>query len=314
MKSIPKLIVIVGPTASGKSDMGVVLAKKYDGEVISADSRQVYKGLNIGSGKVSRDRSTSQFSLLNSHFFHKGVRHHLLDVASPRSVFSVARYQKLARTALHNILRRGKIPIIVGGTGLYVDSILYETTIPEVKPNLKLRKKLEKKPPAELFAMLARRDPRRAGTIDRHNKRRLVRALEIIEASGEPVPERTERRHSPILQSMGILENDVVKIGLNPPAERLKRRIHARLLKRMRQGMIAEVKHLRKNGLSWKRLDDLGLEYRYVSRYLHGFITKDSMVHELEKEIWRYSRRQMTWFKREKDIRWIKSSKDLPGL
>ena len=287
-----RCVVILGPTASGKSDLAVQLANRFNGEVISADSRQVYRGLDIGSGKITGREM-------------RGVRHHLLDVASPRGVFSVARYRTLARRAVKDILRRGKLPIVAGGTGLYIDSLLYDAPLPDVAPNPKLRARLEKKTIAELYAQLKKLDPRRAENIEKKNKRRLVRALEIVIQTGKPVPAMSERRK---------FYDNILKIGITLPPEELKKRIHARLVKRLKQGMLREVQRLHDNGLSWKRLDDLGLEYRFVSRHLRGLISRGEMVAAIENESWKYARRQMTWWRKDKDIFWIKNAKDAAAL
>ena len=184
----PKIIVVLGQTASGKSEFAVKLAKKFNppvgGEIISADSRQVYKGLDIGSGKIIKKEM-------------KGVPHHLLDITSPKRTFTVYQYQKLAKKALKDIIKRGKIPIICGGTGLYIDSIIYGIKFPEVPPNPKLRKKLEKRTTEELFKQLQKLDPRRAQNIDKYNRRRLIRALEIIITTSKPVPTLNNIRANP---------------------------------------------------------------------------------------------------------------------
>jgi tRNA dimethylallyltransferase len=286
----PKLLVILGPTASGKSDLAVKLAKKFDGEVISADSRQVYKGLDIGSGKITKKEM-------------KGVPHHLLDIASPKRIFTASQYQKLGEKAIKDILKRGKLPIICGGTGFYIDALISGLKLPEVPPQKELRKKLEKESAETLFKKLKKLDHRRAENIDQLNKRRLIRALEIILTTKKPVPLNTMIYHSAQLY-------DTLKIGIKKEPEELKKLIHKRLVKRLGQGMVKEVKNLHEQELSWKRLDDLGLEYRYVSRHLRGLISKAEMGDLIEKESWRYAKRQMTWFKRDKNIIWIAKRKE----
>ncbi|MEK7169717.1 MAG: tRNA (adenosine(37)-N6)-dimethylallyltransferase MiaA [Patescibacteria group bacterium] len=283
-----KLIVIVGPTAVGKSELAVELARKYGGEIISADSRQVYTGLDIGTGKVTKK---------GMH----GIPHHLLDVTDPRRQFTVAKYTKLAQKALDDILARGKLPIICGGTGLYIDALLGRVLIPEVPPNPKLRKQLERKSVSSLFAMLQKLDPGRAETIDRHNSRRLVRAIEIATVLGR-VPVRAV-----ILKNNSIAVQPLY-IGLTLPKNELKGKIALRLTARIDSGMIEEAKRLHTERVSWKRMEELGLEYRYVSRFLRGRISREEMVAELQSEIWHYAKRQMTWFKRNKEIRWFKPS------
>ena len=162
-----QVLIIVGPTSSGKSALAVELARKFGGEVISADSRQVYRGLNIGTGKIAKREM-------------RGVRHHLLDVASPKKYFSADEFVRKGKVALSNILQNDKMPIIVGGTGFYIDALVGRIALPNVPPDKKLREKLEKKTAAQLFAMLKQRDPRRAKTIEPQHKRRLIRALEIV--------------------------------------------------------------------------------------------------------------------------------------
>lgn len=288
-KNKTKVLVILGPTASGKSDLAVRLAKKlspYGGaEVISADSRQVYKGLDIGSAKITKKE------MMN-------IPHHLLDIASPKRVFTASQYQKLGEKAINKITKKGKLPIICGGTGFYIDTLVYNLNLPEVPPQKQLRKKLEKETAEFLFKKLKKLDPRRAKTIDPNNKRRLIRALEIVLTTKKPV--------APISFSKKK-QYDVLRIGIKKDPKELKKIIHKRLVKRISQGMIKEVQNLHDSGLSWNRLDDLGLEYRYVSRYLRGIISKKEMMELIEKESWQYAKRQTTWFKREKDIIWISS-------
>lgn len=280
-------MVIVGPTASGKSDLAVSVARKIDGEIISADSRQVYRGMDIGTGKITKKEM-------------RGVPHHLLDVVSPKSEFNVSHFKKLAAKKIKEIISRGKVPILVGGTGFWVDALIYDWPIPEVGSNRALRGRLERWPTARLFAKLQKLDPDRAATIDRHNPRRLIRALEIVMTTGKPV-EKFSVPHSYDCKDMGHLI-----LGIKMPQKELERRIYIRLIKRLKGGMIAEIKKLHGTGVSWKKLDDFGLEYRYVSRYLRGLLTYDQMVEELYLSIKNYARRQMTWFKRNPQIKWIR--------
>lgn len=269
----PLVIVITGPTSTGKSDFGARLAKKIGGEVISADSRQVYRDLNLLSGKVTTRE------MMN-------VPHYLLDVANPKKVFTVSDFVRLGTKAIDNIVKRKKIPIIVGGTGFYIDALLGGNSLPEVPANPSLRKKLEKKSVVELFVMLQKKDPARARTIDPYNKVRLVRALEIVEAIGK-VPKRKVKN-----------KYEIINIYLDYPDEILKSRIKKRLYERIKKGMIREAKRLRASGVSWKRMKALGLECRHIAQYLQGKLSRTEMVFELEKEIWHYTKRQRTWFKK----------------
>ncbi|MEK7556267.1 MAG: tRNA (adenosine(37)-N6)-dimethylallyltransferase MiaA [Patescibacteria group bacterium] len=278
----PKLLVILGPTASGKSDLAILLAKKFDGEVVSADSRQVYKGLDIGTGKITKREM-------------RGIPHHLLDVAHPRNIFTVTKWQRLAEKAIADIVRRGKLPIVVGGTGFYIQAIVDDINVPEVKPNKALRAQLEQKTAALLFTMLKKLDPRRAKEIDAKNPRRLIRAIEIAKQLGS-VPD---------LKKEGSKKYEILQIGIATDDKVLKEKIRKRLVTRIKTGMVAEAGRVHKEGLSWKRMEELGLEYRSLARYLQGKITKRQMTEELAQAIWRYAKRQRTWFKKDKRIQWF---------
>lgn len=291
-----KILVILGPTASGKSDLAVKVARwlgkpaqkkafGIDGaEIISADSRQVYKGLDIGTGKITKREM-------------RGVLHHLLDVASPKRKFTAAQYQKLARQTIARIHRKNKLPILVGGTGLYIDATLYDYPLPSVKPNITLRRELERLSVAQLFSKLKTIDPQRAATIDPHNPRRLVRALEIVMETNAPVPQLPADLYSRPLYR-------VLKIGI-APAENLNQKIRARLRKWIRQGLAGEIRRLRARGVSWQRFEELGLEYKWFARYLQGKTSPEECLRESEQEIVRYAKRQMTWFRKDKNILWI---------
>ena len=280
-KQKDKIIAVVGPTASGKSALAVEIARLVNGEIISADSRQVYTGLDIGTGKVTKREML-------------GVPHYMLDVINPKRAMSVVQYERLATRAVQDILKRGKVPIVCGGTGQYVDAVLTSASFPEVPPNAKLRKELEKLSTEKLFKKLAKLDPVRAETIDAKNPRRLIRAIEIAEALGS-VPARTPATE----------RYDTLYIGLALPKEELAERIHKRLLARMRQGMLAEAKRLREQGLSWKRMESLGLEYRFLAQFLQNKISKEELLELLNIAIRQYSKRQMVWFNRNEKIKWF---------
>lgn len=286
-----KLIVILGPTASGKTAFSIKLAKKFKGEVVSADSRQVYKEMDIGTGKITKKEMRSIF-------------HHLLSVASPKRKFTVAQYQKLAQKAINKIYRKRKVPFLVGGTGFYIQSVVDGIMIPKVKPDWKLRKQLEKKPASELYKMLSKLDPARAGSIDKNNPRRIIRALEIVLKSKGPVGPLSSKK----------ADFKALLLGIKKGKNELKKLIEKRLLKRLSVGMIEEVEKLKKSGLSWKRLEEFGLEYRYIAQYLQKKINYQEMVEKIQKESEKFAKRQMTWFKRDKRIKWIKDYKEAKKL
>jgi len=288
-KILPKLIVILGPNASGKSDLAARIAKKFNNEIISADSRQVYKGLNIGSGKITKKEM-------------QGIQHYLLDIASPKRRFTVAQYKKEAEKAIKTIYKKNKTPILCGGSGFYIQAVIDDLILPRVKPNYELREKLEKLSEPKLYQILKNKDPLRAKAIDQNNKRRLIRALEIIQQFGK-VPKFRKRK-----------KYNLLILGISLPREKLKKRIHKRLVKRLKQGMIKEVENLIKIGVSYKRLEDLGLEYRYLAYYLQGKMKKAEMTQKLYQEICQYAKRQMTWFKKDKRVNWIKNYQEAEKL
>lgn len=285
MKAPQKILVIVGPTASGKSALAVELSRAFNGEVISADSRQVYRGLDIGTGKVTKREM-------------RGVPHHLLDVADPRRPYSAARFVKDAQKAISDISNAGKVPIIAGGTGFYIDALLGRITLADVKPNTKLRRMLSTKTSAQLYALLQKKDTPRAQGMDtpseRNNKVRLIRALEIASAGGQASAKHTCKP-----------SYEVLWIGTKLPFAALEKKIVARLKARMRTGMMAEAKRLHAQGLSYKRMGELGLEYRALARLLQGKISRAEFEEELARDIRKYAKRQITYWKRNSEIHWI---------
>ncbi|MDO8601061.1 MAG: tRNA (adenosine(37)-N6)-dimethylallyltransferase MiaA [bacterium] len=284
MQNSKRLIIVLGPTASGKSILAVKLAKKFKGEVVSADSRQIYKGLDIGSGKITKKAM-------------QGVPHHLLDITSPKRIFTVTQYRKLAMTAINKIQKRNKIPILCGGTGFYIQAVADGIVIPEVKPDWKLRGKLEKKSAKELYKILKRLDPRRAGGIDKNNPRRLIRALEIIMKTKKSIPALKENP----------LPYPVLMLGVKRGGEELKKLMEKRFFRWLEMGLIKEVENLKKSGLSWEKIEDFGLHYRIISQYLQNKITSKEMIENSLTELRHYAKRQMTWFKRDKHIHWVKT-------
>ena len=284
---LPKILVILGSTAIGKSDVAVELALKLNGEIISADSRQVYKGLDIGTGKITASEM-------------KGVPHHCLDIADPHDRFTAMDWKAAAEVAIDDILKRGKLPIVCGGTGFYITTLVDNLGFPEVEADTGEQKALEEKPVEELFEMLKKLDPQRALTIDLKNKRRLSRSIIIAKKLGSvpPVTKPLEPKY------------DAVMVGLTMSNTQLKNRIFDRLVKRLQNGMVDEARKLvapAPEGLAlpYERLDELGLEYRYLALYLQNKFTMEHLIDELSTKIWQYAKRQITWFKKDKRIVWL---------
>lgn len=278
-----KVIVILGPTSSGKTKLAVALAKKFNGEIISADSRQVYQGMDIGTGKDLKDYSK--------------IAHHLIDIKKPSQQFTVNDFQSLANHAIKKILIKNKLPIIVGGTGLYLQALIENYSLPQIKPNLKLRKQLEKKTLLVLQKLLLAKDPITYKKADLNNKRRLIRYLEIISQTKKPL--NLNKQPSPY---------QFLVLGLNQVQELLYKKIDQRLKLRLKQGLIAEVKKLSTN-LSWKRLEDFGLEYYWVAQFLQKKITHKKLYLKLSQALHHFAKRQITWFKRMDYIQWINNQK-----
>lgn len=274
-----KIIVVLGPTASGKSDLAVDLALQFNGEIISADSRQVYKGLDIGSGKITKKEM-------------KGIPHYLLDVVEPRKNFTVAQFKEKAEKIIEDILKRGKVPILAGGTGFYISAIVDNQNFPEVKADPELRKNLGVLAPSELFLMLKDLDSERAKIIDAKNPRRLIRAIEIATQLGKV----------PKLNSLGTRSPkwEVLQIGIKTDKEKLKERIAKRFEKRVRAGIVAEAEKLHQQGWSYEKMREFGLAHKHIADYLQGKISKTDFIEKSIQEEQKYAKRQRTWFKKDK--------------
>lgn len=283
-----KLVCIVGTNASGKSSLGIKLAQKYDADIVSADSRQVFKGLDLGSGKVTAEEM-------------KGVRHYMLDVARPNDFFSLAHYQKMAYESIDRILGMGRRPFLVGGTGLYVNAVADGYVLTGSAPDPDLRREIEQKTIDELIGIISKKAPQLLDKVDLKNKRRLERAAEKALASDSTIAENSPRY-------------ETLLIGVTWPREELYERIRIRLDRRLEQGMIDEVERLRNEGATDDFLYRLGLEYRYILMYLRGdFPDYDSFYNKLFMEIRHLAKEQMTWFRKRSDIVWIDMKDDPEG-
>ena len=278
-----KMIVIMGTNASGKSGLGVALAERFGGEIVSADSRQVFRGLDLGSGKITPREA-------------RGVPHHLIDVCEPGEFFSMHDFQRLAYAAIDDILERGKLPFLVGGTGLYVASVTEGYVMSDRPPDLEYRAYLETFETPRLYEMLKQALP--DTDVEPKNRNRVMRLLEKMHAGDDHVPRSQPR-------------DDCLKLGVTWDREALRARIDERLERRLDQGMIEEVQGLIDAGVSTEFLVKLGLEYRFITQYLTGEIpSREEMVELLGTAIKQFAKRQMTWFRRDRDILWLDMAKD----
>lgn len=298
---LPKLITILGPTASGKSDMAMKFAQKFNGEIVNADSRQIYKGFILGTNAIK-----GVFKKINDETMYEsnGVFHHLIQFIAPEEKFSLAQYKKLAIDIVNRIIKRGRVPFLVGGTGLYIRSVTENLIIPKIKPNQILRQKLESKTLENLLNDLKTLDPESASLIDKNNKRRLVRALEIVIISGEPISK---------LKGIGEPLYNCLKIGIKIDKEKLKLKIKERAKKLLISGFIEETKNLLKKYPS--NLECFSaIPYKVVIGYLNGEIAKEEIVEKISLLEYHYAKRQLTWFSKEKNISWCESYEEAEGL
>ncbi len=284
------LIVVLGPTASGKTHLGVKLAERLDGEIISADSRQVFRGMDIGTGKDLDE--------------YNDITYHLLDILPPGEEFSVFAFQKLFYQAFEDIRNRNKLPLLVGGTGLYLDAALRGYRMVEVPENPALRNKLESEAIEALQQHLLALRPEQHNLTDLNDRQRLIRAIEIAEGeqqAGSDMPEPPEL-------------NPVI-FGIRWERPVLRNRITARLKQRLDEGMIEEVEKLHSDGVSWDKLDYYGLEYRFIAQHLQGKLNRNDMFQKLNSAIHQFAKRQETWFRRMERqgavINWLDGGEDM---
>lgn len=302
-KTLPKIIAIVGPTASGKTDLGVALAKKFQGEIIAADSRTVYKYMDIATakpaGETEKDENSREYRLAH------GIRHYGFDLVDPGRTFTVAEYKDYALAVIKEILARGHLPILVGGTGFYIRAVVDNLDIPRIAPNKKMRGSFENKTLFELITLLREVDPVGVAVVDLKNKRRVVRALEVSILSGRAFSEQ-KKKGPPLFEALVL--------GIMLERAELYQRIDQRVEQQFKAGMVAETEKLIKRGYPGNLPSMSGIGYKEVGEYLRGEIDLEQAKEKIKFRTHDYARRQITWFKKEKDIRWIADKEEAIGV
>lgn len=291
-----KILVITGPTATGKSAFAVEIAKQFNGEIISADSRQVYRGLDIGSAKITRGEMD-------------GIPHHLIDIVNPTEVFTVAEFKKIADTKITEIISRGKLPILCGGTGMYISAVIDNQEFPEVPPNFELRTELEKLSVEELFEKIKVLNPEQAKIIDSKNPVRLIRAIEINLAGVNPLKTNSSVSLSAASSSWQEEQPSVLIIALRIPKDELDAKIAKRITDRI-PALFDEIRNLLAQGVSPDRLRKFGLEYRYGTDYVTGKILLQEFIETLTTKTIQFAKRQITWWKRDERVHWLNPISD----
>lgn len=288
------LIILTGPTAVGKSALSVALAKVLDGEVISADSMQVYRHMDIGSAKITREEMA-------------GIPHYLIDILDPVEDFHVVRFQSMAKEALQTIYSKGKIPILTGGTGFYIQSVLYDIDFTETEEDESFRRELEQFAKEQgndaLFERLRRIDPKSCEILHANNIKRVIRAIEFYEKTGKPISEHNEEQHkkeSPY---------HFVYFVLSDERSRLYEKIEKRVDAMLEAGLVEEVQKLRDMGCSGSHVSMQGLGYKEILEYLDGVCTLEDAIYRIKRDTRHFAKRQLTWFRREKDVTWIPRQK-----
>ncbi len=292
----PKIVVIVGPTASGKTALSIEIAKKINGEIISADSMQIYQDMNIGTAKVTKEEM-------------QGIQHYLIDIVSPEERYTVSDFKQAAENAIEEILHKGKVPIVVGGTGLYVNSLIYGIEYQDMQFDEMYRNQLMKKAETEeglkeLFEKATKIDPDAISKISSNDKKRIIRVLEIFKATGK---NKTEME---ILSRQKGVKYDYHVFGISMDREKLYHRINTRVDKMIEQGLIEEVDGLCKK---YKKFPTSmqGLGYKEVVEYFEKKLSKEEMIEKIKQESRRYAKRQLTWFRKNQEITWLDAENDL---
>lgn len=283
-----KVVVLIGPTAVGKTNLSIELAKKFDGEIISGDSMQIYKGMDIATAKISKEEM-------------QGVPHHLIDIVEPDESFSVAQFQELVRKKITEITSRGKVPFIVGGTGLYIQAVLYDYQFQETATDTAFRTKLEEMAQAEgtltIHDMLNKVDPEAAAAIHHHNVRRVIRALEVFHVTGRKLSDIQKEQKQESLY-------DAALIGLTMERNVLYERINKRVDQMLEIGLLEEVQHFYEKGIrDCQSIQAIG--YKEIYKYFDGLLSLEDSIEELKQNSRRYAKRQLTWFRNKMNVQWF---------
>lgn len=285
-----KLIILAGPTASGKTSVSIDLAKRIGGEIISADSMQVYKYMDVGTAKISVEEM-------------QGVKHHLIDVLDPKEDFNIVKFQNMVKCSIEEIVKNGHIPILVGGTGFYIQSVIYDIDFNNEDDNSDIRNELEKEYDTYgadfMHEKLKKMDMASADSIHKNNKKRIIRAIEFFLINNEPISSHNEvqrKKNSPY---------DYRFFVLNPPRDILYERINKRVDIMVENGLVDEVKKLREMGLSMENISMQGIGYKEIIEYLNGEVSLESAIENIKQNTRHMAKRQVTWFKREKDVIYV---------
>ena len=302
-RALPRVLFIVGPTSSGKTSLGLALAKKFNGEVINADARQVYKDFNIGTGKPPEGQ-WGRYQRRRA-FLVQGVPHYLMDFLPPTNVFTVAQWRDKAMKAIRFIKRRGHLPMVVGGTGLYIQALIDNYKIPAVPPQPKFREAMETKPLSELTDMLRRLDPKALEVVDLKNQRRVLRALEVITFTGKPFTAQRQKARPKV---------EALMISMAWPREELYRRIDEAAERMIEEGWTDEIRRLHEQGIAWDAPAMTSIGYGELGAYVRGECLLEDAIAKAKRATRQYAKRQMTWFRRDKRIIWVKSEAEASSL
>ncbi len=302
-RALPRVLCIVGPTSSGKTDLGIELAKKFHGEVINADARQVYKWFSLGTGKPQDGKWVVRGG--KRVFMVQDIPHHLMDVLMPKKIFTVAEWRKRAMKTVHEIIARGHLPIVVGGTGLYVQALVDNYHIPSVPPQAAYREAMESKTLDELLALLHQVDPGASKVVDMQNRRRVVRALEVVTYTGKSFASQRSKEEP---------EAEFLMIAVNRPREELYARINQQVDHMVENGWAKEIRSLHERGIDWDAPAMTAIGYREIAAFVRGECTLEEAVEKTKMATRHYAKRQMTWFKRDTRIHWIDEPEEATAL